>query len=206
MPELWDDVWSGFVAYGYAGVFASSLLGSMIPFVSGPYIPPIIVAIMAGGLDPAPTAVLSALGASLGKLALYNVFRGGRVLISQNSLRRIAPLQRLVEKYGWVAVLVTAATPVPDDVVYMLLALTGLSNRLFFPFVFAGKLVITSAVAYLSTPLQGLVCLLVECGPAGDFSRLLAVSVATAAAAMMLAYLVARLDWAKILSRIGIQG
>jgi membrane protein YqaA with SNARE-associated domain len=203
-PEA--DIWSSLVAYGYAGVFASSLLGSMIPFVSGPYIPPIILAIVAGRLDPAPTALFSALGASLGKLALYNLFRGGRTLLRKDALTRIAPLEPLLRKYGWFAILVTAATPVPDDLVYILIALSGLSNRLFFPFVLAGKLVITSAVAYLSLTWQGIVCMLVECGPAGDPTRLLALSLASAAVAMLLVYLVTRLNWSDILAKLGASG
>ncbi|MDW8044109.1 MAG: hypothetical protein RMJ30_07775, partial [Nitrososphaerota archaeon] len=55
--------WSSFTAYGYLGVFAASLLGSLLPFVSGPYIPPIMVAVIAGKLDPLPTALASAGGA-----------------------------------------------------------------------------------------------------------------------------------------------
>jgi len=109
--------------YGYAGVFAASLLGSLIPFVSGPYIPPIILAIMAGRLDPFPTALASALGAALAKAVLFKFFKGGRVLLGEESRKRIEPLERLVARHGWLAVVAAAATPLPDDIIFLLLGL-----------------------------------------------------------------------------------
>jgi membrane protein DedA with SNARE-associated domain len=149
--------------YGYAGVFAASLLGSLIPFVSGPYIPPIILAIMAGRLDPFPTALASALGAALAKAVLFKFFKGGRLLLGEESRKRIEPLERLVARHGWLAVVAVAATPLPDDIVFLLLAVSNYSSKLFIPTVFAGKLIITTAVAYLSLYWYGLTCYIIEC-------------------------------------------
>ncbi|MEM0445572.1 MAG: VTT domain-containing protein [Nitrososphaerota archaeon] len=200
------EFWSGLTFYGYTGVFASSLLGSMLPFISGPYIPPIIVAVVAGRLDPTLTAIVSAAGAASGKLVLFNVFKGGRRLLSQETLNKISPLERLVRRYGWIAVLLTAATPVPDDIVYVLLAISGYRNAYFFPLVFAGKLFITSVVAFVSIYWRDLACLLVECGPTGlNPQQALILAFSSAGAAMLLVYLITRLDWERLLRRVGLQ-
>lgn len=192
--------------YGYVGVFAASLLGSLIPFVSGPYIPPIILAVMAGRLDPFPTALASALGAALAKAVLFRFFKGGRVLLSEESRKRIEPLERLVARHGWLAVVGAAATPLPDDVVFMLLAISNYSSKLFIPTVFAGKLVITTAVAYLALYWYGLACYIVECVVGEvNITHTIAIAAATAAAALAAAYALTRLDWARLLDRVGLK-
>jgi len=201
------EFWAGLAMMGYGGVFAASLLGSLIPFFSGPYIPPIILGVVAGGLDPLPTALLGAAGAATGKLALFHVFRGGRRLLDDGTLSRLEPLERLIKRYGWVVVLLTAATPIPDDVVYLLLALGGYSGLLFFPLVFAGKLLITSAVAYGSLAWLSIACLVLECvqGSPGIGSSLILGAIA-AVAAMALAYLLTRVDWQRMLANTGVGG
>jgi membrane protein YqaA with SNARE-associated domain len=190
---------------GYAGVFSASFLGSLLPFVSGPYIPPILIGIIAGKLEPIPTALISAAGAASGKLILFNVFKGGRRLLSKESLERLAPLERLIRKYGWIAILLTAATPVPDDVVYLLIAVGGYRNMYFWPLVFAGKLFITTVVAFAALYWSDLACLLVECGPAGlSPESTIIFALMSAGAAMVLVYIVTRLDWQRILTRLSL--
>lgn len=200
------EFWSGLAGYGYAGVFAASLLGSLIPFVSGPYIPPIILAIMAGRLDPFPTALASALGAALAKAVLFKFFKGGRVLLGEESRKRIEPLEKLVARHGWLAVVAAAATPLPDDIIFLLLAVSNYSSKLFIPTVFAGKLLITTAVAYLSLYWYGLACYIVECVVGEvNIAHTVAIAAATAAAALAAAYTLTRLDWTKLLNRIGVK-
>ncbi|MEM1944690.1 MAG: hypothetical protein QXX57_02990 [Nitrososphaerota archaeon] len=142
-----DLIWQNFSAYGYLGVFAASLLGSLIPFLSGPYLLPIIFAVIAGRFDPLATAVVSAAGAAIGKLILFHGFKSGRVLLNTETRVRMRPLENLLTRYGWIAVLAASATPLPDDMVFMPLAMANYRARLFLPTVFAGKLVITLAVA-----------------------------------------------------------
>ena len=199
------EFWNGLAGYGYVGVFAASLLGSLIPFVSGPYIPPIILAVMAGRLDPLPTAFASALGAALAKALLFRFFKGGRVLLSEESRRRIEPLEKLVARHGWIAVVGAAATPMPDDIVFVLLAVSNYSSKLFIPTVFAGKLIITTAVAFLALYWYSLACYIVECVVGEvNITHTLAIAAATAAAALVAAYALTKLDWARILNRAGI--
>ncbi len=206
MSLLDPEFWNSLTMLGYAGVFSASLLGSLLPFVSGPYIPPILIGIIAGRLEPIPTALISAAGAASGKLILFNIFKGGRRLLSRESLERLAPLERLIKRYGWIAILVTAATPVPDDVVYLLIAVGGYRNAHFWPLVFAGKLFITTVVAYAALYWTDLTCLLIDCGPAGlNPGSALILAALSAGAAMVLVYIVTRFDWQRVLNRLGLQ-
>jgi len=198
------DFWNGFTGYGYVGVFAASFLGSLIPFISGPYIPPILIAVIAGRLDPLTTALASAAGAAIAKQVLFHFFKGGRVLLSDETRRRMAPLENLVKRHGWLAVVGAAATPLPDDVVFVLLALANYSSRLFLPTVFAGKLLITTAAAYLAIYWRDLACYIVECvyGEV-NITQTMALAMASAAAAVVAVYFITRLDWGGILARLG---
>ncbi|MEM1949834.1 MAG: hypothetical protein QXY50_05145, partial [Candidatus Caldarchaeum sp.] len=105
----------------------------------------------------------------------------------------------------WLAVVGAAATPLPDDVVFVLLAVANYSSRLFLPTVFMGKLLITTAVAYLSLYWRDLACYIVEC-IVGEVNILhvTLIAVATAAAALAAVYLLTRLDWTKILTKLGL--
>jgi membrane protein DedA with SNARE-associated domain len=161
---------------------------------------------MAGRLDPLPTALASALGAALAKAVLFKFFKGGRVLLGEESRKRIEPLERLVARHGWLAVVAAAATPLPDDIVFLLLAVSNYSSKLFIPTVFAGKLIITTAVAYLSLYWYGLTCYIIECVVGEvNITHTIAVAAATAAAALAAAYTLTRLDWTKLLNRIGVK-
>lgn len=205
MEFFTPEFWTSLTGYGYLGVFAASLLGSLIPFVSGPYIPPIILAVMAGKLDPFPTALMSALGAALAKLVLFRFFKSGRALIGVETRRRMEPLEKLVARHGWLAVVGAAATPLPDDVIFVLLAVSNYSSKLFLPTVFAGKLLITTAVAYVALYWGSLACYIVECVVGQiNITHTVLIAAATAAAAMALVYLLTRLNWEKILARVGL--
>jgi hypothetical protein len=159
-----------------------------------------------GRLDPLPTALASALGAALAKAVLFKFFKGGRVLLGEDSRKRIEPLEKLVARHGWLAVVAVAATPLPDDIVFLLLAVSNYSSKLFIPTVFAGKLIITTAVAYLSLYWYGLTCYIVECVVGEvNIAHTVAIAAATAAAALAAAYTLTRLDWTKLLNRIGVK-
>ncbi|MCS7142426.1 MAG: VTT domain-containing protein [Aigarchaeota archaeon] len=198
---LFEDL----LAYGYFGVFLASLVGSLLPFVSGPYLVPITFAVIAGRLDPLPVSLLSALGAAVGKSILFVVYKRGRKFLKDDTRRRVLPLERLLSRYGWIAVLGAAATPLPDDVVYLPLALANYSSIYFLPVVFAGKLVITTSASFLVFYSSDLACLLVDCGAIYSSTTLtLLTATAVAALSLSLAYLLTRLNWEVLLKRFGL--
>jgi len=202
LTGLEELLWQNLSAYGYLGVLAASLLGSLIPFLSGPYLLPIIFAVIAGRFDPFLTAIASAVGAAFGKLILFRGFKSGRMLLKDETRERMRPLERLLMRYGWIAVLAAAATPLPDDMVFMPLAMANYRARLFLPIVFVGKLTITLAVAYVALYWRDLMCYLVECiGGQVTFGTSLAIAVGTAGLALLAVFLVTRIDWGKWLAK-----
>ena len=60
------------------------------------------------------------------------------------------PFQRLVKRYGAGAAFVAAATPIPDDLVYIPLGLAKYNPRRFFVATFAGKIVLSYMVVLTS--------------------------------------------------------
>lgn len=202
MTVVWEQLWQDLAAYGYLGVLAASLLGSLIPFLSGPYLLPIIFAVIAGRLDPLPTAIASAAGAAIGKLILFRGFKSGRMLLNSETRERMRPLERLLTRYGWIAVLAASATPLPDDMVYMPLAMANYRTGLFLPIVFTGKLVITLAVAYVAVYWRDFMCYLVECvGGEVTYGTTLGIAIGTAGLAILAVFIITRLDWRSLLSK-----
>ena len=121
--------------YGYLGTFLISAFGSMIPFFTGPYLIPIIM--FNGILNPTLLALTAGLGAAVGKTTSYLIGRS------------------LFEKYGFVAVLIAAFTPIPDDFIVIPAGIAKYSVWKTFLGIFLGKTFLSLSVAWgLSTILK----------------------------------------------------
>jgi membrane protein YqaA with SNARE-associated domain len=55
-------------------------------------------------------------------------YYGRKVILSDNTKKRMLPLQRLLSRYGWLGVFIAATTPIPDDIVYIPLGLARYSH------------------------------------------------------------------------------
>ena len=76
-------------------------------------------------------AIISAVFAACAKLFIFYIGYSGRRIMRKSTVKRMRPLERIVKKYGAVAAFVAAATPIPDDLIYIplaLLAIMGLQN------------------------------------------------------------------------------
>jgi membrane protein DedA with SNARE-associated domain len=60
------------------------------------------------------------------------------------------PFERLVKRYGAAAAFVAAATPIPDDLIYVPLGLAKYNPLRFFVSTLLGKLVLSYVIALLS--------------------------------------------------------
>ena len=73
---------------------------------------------------------------------------------AKSTVKRMRPLERIVKKYGdsekIVAAFVAAATPIPDDLVYIPLGLARYNPLRFFLYTLAGKFVISYVTIILS--------------------------------------------------------
>ncbi|MGH9921687.1 MAG: DedA family protein, partial [Nitrososphaerales archaeon] len=93
---------------GYLGLLALSFFGSVIIFLPVPFI--ILLATMS--LDPTFSphllALVSAVGATGGKMIVFYGSYYGRRILKDETKRRMRPLQKLVSRYGWPATFIAA--------------------------------------------------------------------------------------------------
>lgn len=187
-------------AVGYLSLVLVNFFGSLVPFVPLPGF--LLLATMSVGdkFDLHALALLSAVSATAAKQAIFLVSYGGRRIITEKTRQRMRPFERLVKRYGAGAAFFAAATPIPDDLVYVPLGLARYNPVRFFIATISGKLVLSYAIVFASHYL-GLS--LVEPFIAGvDDATPVYAGIAVFAASMTaIVVLMLRLDWRKVLGR-----
>jgi len=135
---------------GYLSLALVNFFGSLIPFVPLPGF--LLLATMSVGdqFDLHVLAILSALTATAAKQIIFFVSYGGRKIIGEKTRKRMRPFERLVKKYGGVAAFVAAATPIPDDLVYVPLGLAKYNPKRFFIATLTGKFVLSYVIVFVS--------------------------------------------------------
>ncbi|MBI3859672.1 MAG: VTT domain-containing protein [Thaumarchaeota archaeon] len=173
--------------YGYSGVFVASILGSVIPFLPVPYL--IIVVLLSGSLDPVALGVAAGVGGAIGKSTSYLLGRSGYLISKPETQHNLAFLGRFLKKYGDLGVFVFAVTPLPDDI-YMIPM--GMVKFPFWRFMLAntaGKVILSTAVAFFGRAYFGFAGLLGE----GQVWTVAVLILATVGMTVLLA----RADWEK---------
>lgn len=135
---------------GYLSLSLVNFFGSLVPFVPLPGF--LLLATMAVGdqFDLHILAILSALTATAAKQIIFSVSYGGRKIIGEKTRKRMRPFQRLVKRYGAGAAFFAAATPIPDDLVYVPLGLAKYSPKKFFIATLTGKFVLSYTIVFIS--------------------------------------------------------
>ena len=147
------DLWELFPftpEVGYLGLAIVSFFGSLIPFVPIPSF--VLVATMAVGeqFDIHVLVLIAALTATGAKQIIFYISYGGRKIISEKTKKRMKPFQKLVKRYGGSAAFVAAATPIPDDLVYIPLGLAKYNPKRFFVATLLGKIVLYYVIVLIS--------------------------------------------------------
>ncbi len=135
---------------GYIGLTLVSFFGSLIPFVPLPSF--LLLATMSVGdqFDLHVIALISAFTATGAKIIVFSVSYGGRRIIGEKSRKRMRPFERLVKKYGAGAAFFAAATPIPDDLIYVPLGLAKYNPKRFIVATLAGKIVLSYVIVFVS--------------------------------------------------------
>jgi len=135
---------------GYVGLMLVSFFGSLIPFVPFPSF--ILLATMSttNEFDLNIIAITSAVASATAKQIIFYLSYGGRKIINEQTRKRIKPFERLVKRYGAGAAFVAAATPIPDDLIYVPLGLAKYNPLRFFISTVAGKIVLSYAIVFIS--------------------------------------------------------
>lgn len=185
---------------GYLSILLISFVGSIIVFVPVPYFPVLLAAALSEKFDPHMISIVSALGTVIAKTLIFFASYYGRKMLSTETKKRMLPLQRLVSRYGWPGAFVAAATPIPDDLVYIPLGLARYSPWKFALATFAGKIVMNEAIVwgtvYFGRPIAQDVL-----SSATDYTTLAIIAVASVAVMGIIIYYSLKIDWAKLLGR-----
>jgi len=197
------DLWELFPftpEVGYLGLTIVSFFGSLIPFVPIPSF--VLVATMAAGeqFDIHVLVLIAALTSTAAKQIIFYVSYGGRKIISEKTKKRMKPFQKLVKRYGGSAAFVAAATPIPDDLVYIPLGLAKYNPKRFFVATLSGKIVLFYVIVLIShyTGLSLLEPILQGIDdPLPVYIGIIALGVAMTVVVILLL----RLNWEKILGK-----
>lgn len=185
---------------GYLSLSLVSFFGSLIPFVPLPSF--LLLATMSVGdqYDLHVLALTSALLATVAKQIIFMVSFGGRKIIKEKTKQRMKPFQNLVKRYGAGAAFVAAATPIPDDIVYVPLGLAKYNPLRFFIATFTGKIVLHYIIVLISH-YAGLPILEPLLENIDSPTPIYIGFVVFAATMTLLIILMLRLDWQRILGK-----
>jgi membrane protein DedA with SNARE-associated domain len=199
--NLYDFIFSIGDNLGYPGILLITFLISLLVFVPIPYIPVLILALFSSRLDPNLIALSSAIGVTLGRSVIFFASYRGRALIDNSTLKRMAPLQRLLAKYGSLVSFVAAVTPIPpDDIVIILLGISKFSLLKFILTTFGGKLMINLAVVWAAI-LWGLPIVQQVLNEITDPAHILILAATSMIIAVAIVFLVIKLDWGTIIGK-----
>ena len=198
--DLWD-IFPFAPEVGYIGLALVSFIGSLIPFVPVPSF--ILLATMSVGeqFDIHILALISAFTATIAKQIIFYASYGGRRMISEKTKKRMKPFQKLVKRYGGAAAFVAAATPIPDDMVYIPLGLAKYNPKRFFIATLSGKIVLCYIIVLISH-YTGLSILEPILEDIDDPFAIYAGIIVFGAIMTAIVILLLRLDWARILGRV----
>ncbi len=186
---------------GYLGLSLVSFFGSLIPFLPIPSF--ILLATMSVGeqFDLHILAIISALTTTAAKQIIFYVSYGGRKIITDKTRTRMRPFERLVKRYGAAAAFFAAATPIPDDLVYVPLGLAKYSPKKFFIATLTGKIILSYAII-LPSHYLGLSLVEPFLEDIEDPTAVYVGIIVFAAMMTSVVILLLRLDWGRILGKI----
>lgn len=186
---------------GYLGLSLVSFFGSLIPFVPIPSF--VLMATMAVGdqFNIHLLAIFSALTATGAKQIIFYISYGGARILSEKTRKRMKPFERLVKKYGGAAAFIAAATPIPDDLVYIPLGIAKYNPKRFFLATLSGKILL-SYIIVLTSHFVGLSLLEPILEQIEDPTPIYIGMIVFAIVLTAVVILLLRLDWAKVLGRI----
>ena len=198
--DLWD-IFPFAPEVGYIGLALVSFIGSLIPFVPVPSFILLATMSVGGQFDIHILALISALTATIAKQIIFYASYGGRRMISEKTKKRMKPFQKLVKRYGGAAAFVAAATPIPDDMVYIPLGLAKYNPKRFFIATLSGKIVLCYIIVLIShyTGLSILEPILEDIDdPFAVYVGMIVFGVIMT----VIVILLLRLDWERILGRV----
>jgi membrane protein DedA with SNARE-associated domain len=179
--------------YGFLGVFLLSLAGNAIPYSTIPYL--LFVTLYASSLnDPLKQLAVtlsSGIGAALGKVIVYYFGFGIRYAIPEEMRRNLETFTRLFRNSTFIAVLIFAASPLPDDILYIPLGAMKYSLKKYIIALTTGKIFITGVAVYGGSTIKNLLSYTTKYPDYITIPILFIIS-------LYIMYLAGKLDWFKL--------
>ena len=181
-----------------------------------PFFPAIYLSVVAVTSAVSPSlerlallVVVSGLGAGLGKVIvfLFSSMMGKRFLKSSKR-ESLEELLRATSIGVFLVVLVFAALPLPDDVLYIPLGVAGYSMALFATAVVIGKIILTGLVALLGSGLIRVLKFLSEVSATTRTNNLLSVVIVAAVIVVtgLILAVILYVDWTRVAEALAVRG
>ncbi len=147
LASIVKQLWESYASMPWLGALIVAFLGNVVPFATIPYLFVIIATAPAykTPLEQIGVILGAGLGAALGKLVVFMFGKVAHAALPEEMRRNLEIFVRLLRRWGFLAVFLFAALPLPDDVLYIPLGVAGYSIAWFFLGVLLGKIVITAA-------------------------------------------------------------
>lgn len=134
----------------YLEVFLASLIGNLTLFVPIPYLALVFtISMKAVNTNLSILALIGALGGTIGKFLSYAVGYGGGVALGKKYEKRFNSLKKLLGGSPFIAAFLFAASPLPDDLIFIPLGVIRYSPLKTFVGCLAGKFIITFLTVWL---------------------------------------------------------
>lgn len=167
------------------------MVGNLIPFFPGFYL--LIVGSVASGnpdLGLVPIATLAALGAAIGKFAIYAVGYGTSRMLS-GKRTRFDSLRKLLGGSAFLAAFLFAASPFPDDVIFIPLGVMRYSPVKTFISLLSGKFAFILLVVFLFRRASDLVNFFI--------GGSVITTAASVAGFILISIVMTRIDWERVM-------
>ena len=142
------DLYSYIEYFEYVGIFSISFLAGIVTLIPIPVAPLLALAALDGKLNPQLLVLSGVTGSVAAKSIIFLCSYYGRNILSLKTTKRMLPLYNFISKFGWVAVLVASATPIPDAPINIHLGLARYNFWKFIVAAFVGKLVAYEVVVF----------------------------------------------------------
>lgn len=132
--------------YGYLGAFMVCTVGNISIFIPIPFA--LIVYAFGSMLNPLLLGLVGGLGSAIGEMVSYFLGRGGRKMIERRYGSRLDAVEKLIYRYGALAVFIFALLPLPDDLLLIPLGMMKFDIKKTFIAMLLGKTLMCIFLAY----------------------------------------------------------
>jgi membrane protein YqaA with SNARE-associated domain len=135
----------------YFAIFLISIIGNVSVIMPVPYIIALAILVVVLPINPLLVGISAGFGASIGELSAWLLGRGTSEMIEDTSYgKRLDSLAKLVKKgYGIPLIIFFAATPLPDDLLLIVLGMVNYNIGYALVACFIGKIILAVGIAYL---------------------------------------------------------